>query len=102
MQAPCLGPAASWLVTNLGVNPLHTCLQPAGEITRMLLPFMAWIRNIQEHREKGRHPYNRNKSNKMMSKSINTMINQSLSKWDHLPAIIIAVPIHNPDTSARV
>lgn len=35
----------------LGVNrlgkPLHTNLQPAGEITGMLLPFMAWKRNIQ-------------------------------------------------------
>lgn len=29
---------------------------------------------------------------------MNTGIMQSFTKWDYLLAVIIAVPIHNPDT----
>lgn len=75
-QPLCLDPAAaleSW-------NKSLPCLRAAGEITRMLLPLMAWIRNIQGGKEKGRYLFNRNKSNKMMGKSMNTGINQPLSK----------------------
>ncbi|KAM9214924.1 uncharacterized protein RG961_012021 [Leptosomus discolor] len=81
---------------------LHTSVSSLLEIPPECCRLsLYWISNIQGCRDKGRHLFNRNKknkSNKMMGKSMNTGVLQSFSKWNYLLAIAIAIPTPNPDT----